>query len=137
MVDALEAGVGRVLEALEAIGATDNTVIDIAELNPPADRPIDGISIVALLRGPKTLNREAIYGHFPAYLEANRDGSTWRTTPAGAVRVGQYKLIEFFETGTIELYDLKTDISETHDLAESSPELTARIHQNLEAWRKR
>ena len=206
MVDALDAGVGRVLEALEAIGASENTVvlfvsdngglggydmaggknftdnaplrggkgmlyeggvrvplivrwpgvtpaggvsdepvicvdlfntvIDIAGLSPPADRPIDGISIVALLRGAKTLNREAIYWHFPAYLEANRDGSTWRTTPAGAVRMGQYKLIELFETGTIELYDLETDISEKRDLSESSPELTARIHQNLEAWRE-
>ena len=91
---------------------------------------------MALLNGAKTLNRDAIYWHFPANLEANRDGSTWRTTPAGAVRVGRYKLIEFFERGTIELYDLETDISETHDLAASSPELTARIHQKLEAWRE-
>jgi len=113
-----------------------STVIDIAGLDPPTDRPIDGISILALLNGAKTLNRDAIYWHFPAYLEANRDGSTWRTTPAGAVRVGRYKLIEFFESGTVELYDLETDISETHDLAASSPELTARIHQKLEAWRK-
>ena len=113
-----------------------NTVIDIAGLDPPTDRPIDGISILALLNGAKTLNRDAIYWHFPAYLQANRDGSTWRTPPAGAVRVGRYKLIEFFERGTVELYDLETDISETHDLAASSPELTARIHQKLEAWRK-
>lgn len=56
--------------------------------------------------------------------------------PRRAVRVGRYKLIEFFERGTVELYDLETDISETHDLAASSPELTARIHQKLEAWRK-
>ena len=116
-----------------------NTVIDIAGLDIttdwPADRPIDGISITALLEGEETLNREAIYWHFPAYLEANRDGSTWRTTPAGAVRVGRYKLIEFFETGTIELYDLKSDISEAHDLAASSPELAARIHEKLEDCR--
>ncbi len=210
MVDALDAGVSRVLEAIEAIGASENTVvlfvsdngglggydmaggknftdnaplrggkgmlyeggirvplivrwpgvtqpgsvsdepvicvdlfntvIEIAGLdittNWPTDRPIDGISIVALLKGAKTLNREAIYWHFPAYLEANRDGSTWRTTPAGAVRAGRYKLIEFFEGGTVELYDLEADISELHDLAASRPELTARIHQKLEAWRK-
>jgi arylsulfatase A-like enzyme len=75
--------------------------------------------------------------HFPAYLEANRDGSTWRTTPAAAVRAGRYKLIEFFETGALELYDLEEDISESQNLVSSHSELAAELHKKLEHWQER
>ncbi|HEX4129497.1 MAG TPA: sulfatase [Pirellulales bacterium] len=76
-----------------------------------------------------------LFWHFPGYLGAGAD--TWRTTPAGAIRKGDYKLIEFFEDGRLELYDLKNDLSQRHDLAAEKPELTKQLHAELVAWRER
>ncbi|MCA9101230.1 MAG: aryl-sulfate sulfohydrolase, partial [Planctomycetales bacterium] len=80
--------------------------------------------------------RDALYWHFPGYLQANESKGTWRTTPAGAIRVGNYKLIEFFEDGRLELYDLAADLGQQHDLAPSEPALVARLHDKLVAWRR-
>jgi arylsulfatase A-like enzyme len=60
----------------------------------------------------------------------------WRTTPAGAVRSGDWKLIEFFEDGRLELYNLKDDIGESKNLAKSRPEKTREMHAVLKAWRR-
>ncbi|MHC5543731.1 sulfatase, partial [Singulisphaera rosea] len=60
----------------------------------------------------------------------------WRTTPAGAVRAGDWKLIEFFETGKLELYNLHDDLSETKDLAAAHPDRVKDLHAKLLAWRK-
>jgi arylsulfatase A-like enzyme len=56
-----------------------------------------------------------LFWHFPHYHGSGN-------IPSGAVRSGDYKLIEWFEDGSIELYNLKDDISEKHDLAASKPE---------------
>jgi hypothetical protein len=53
------------------------------------------------------------------------------------VRSGDYKLIEFFEDGRLELYNLRDDISEEHNLADELPDVTTRLHQMLVAWRER
>ena len=60
----------------------------------------------------------------------------WRTTPAGAVRAGPWKLIEFFEDGRVELYNLDDDIGETNNLAATMPEKAAQLHQTLRQWRE-
>src|SRR5262249_10916766 len=67
--------------------------------------PIDGVSLANCLAsgGKAAPKRDAVYWHFPGYLGAGK--GDWRTTPAGAVRAGDYKLIEFFETGRLELYN--------------------------------
>ena len=78
-----------------------------------------------------------LYWHFPGYLGAGKDG--WRTTPAGAIRAGDWKLIEFFETGKIELYNLAEDIGEKNDLAKKMPDrakATARGPQDVAAERE-
>ena len=112
------------------------TFVDIAGGKRPADYTLDGESLVQLLRGEKeTLTRDALYWHFPAYLQGY--GGTDRTTPAGAIRAGRYKLIEFFETGRIELYDLQEDIGERNNLAEKMPEVAERLHTQLKQWRKK
>ena len=49
--------------------------------------------------------------------------------------MGDYKLIEWFETGRLELYDLSQDIGETNDLSESHPQVLAQLHQRMKAWR--
>ena len=84
--------------------------------------------------GQGKLDRDALYWHFPGYLGAGP--GAWRTTPAGAVRVGDWKLLEFFETGKIELYNLRDDPGEKNDLATANPGRAAELHAKLVAWRK-
>jgi arylsulfatase A-like enzyme len=97
----------------------------------------DGRSLLPLLRsdGSATLGREALYWHFPGYLEANPKAGTWRTTPCGAVRAGDWKLHEFFETGKVELYHLKDDPGERVDLAAKHPDRAKELRAKLAAWR--
>jgi arylsulfatase A-like enzyme len=112
------------------------TLLELAGAKPPADQPLDGTSYVSLLKagGQGKLPRDAIYWHFPGYLGAGQDG--WRTTPAGAIRVGDYKLLEFFEDGHLELYNLKADLGQKTDLAKKEPERTKELHDRLVAWRE-
>jgi arylsulfatase A-like enzyme len=113
------------------------TMLEMAGAPQPSGRILDGVSIVPLLKGKETLNREAIFWHFPAYLEPYNDNQwPWRTTPAGAVRQGDWKLIEFFEDGKIELYNLKDDLGEKNDLAETMPDKAEELHRMLIEWRK-
>jgi arylsulfatase A len=105
------------------------TMIELAGAAMPAERPIDGVSLTPLLRGGE-LDREAIYWHYPHY-------SPQRGKPAGAVRAGDLKLLEFYEDGHLELYDLSKDIGETTDLSAKRPQDTARLHAMLVAWRQR
>ena len=72
--------------------------------------------------------RDALYWHFPHYYAT--------TTPVGAVRQGNLKLLEYFEDDRVELYDLAADLSEEHDLAESRPEDASRLRGLLHDWRQ-
>ena len=110
------------------------TLLELAGAEAPADYPLDGVSYAQLLKDGKPLEREALYWHFPGYLGAN--GDQWRTTPAGAIRVGDWKLLEFFEDGRLELYNLKDDIGEKKNLATAEPEKTRELHEKLKAWRQ-
>jgi arylsulfatase A-like enzyme len=112
------------------------TLLEVAGASPPAGYPLDGTSYLKLLTsdGKATLDREAIYWHFPGYLGAGEN--QWRTTPAGAIRSGDWKLVEFFEDGRLELYNLKDDIGEQHNLANQMPDRVKQLHGQLVAWRK-
>lgn len=112
------------------------TLLEAAGIALPEGRVLDGESLVPLLTGAGELEREAVFWHFPAYLQGYDKTQRWRTTPASAVRAGPYKLLEFFEDGRLELYDLEADIGETQDLAEELPEVRARLHAQLVAWRE-
>jgi hypothetical protein len=57
--------------------------------------------------------------------------------PAGAIRLGEYKLVEDYESGTLELYNLEVDISEAHDISGAREETTAKLPQMLVDWRQR
>lgn len=113
------------------------TILEIADMPQPAGHVLDGVSIVPLLRGKGSLQREAIFWHFPVYLEPyNEKQRPWRTTPAGAVRQQDFKLIEFFEDGRLELYNLKDDIGEKNNLAAKMPDKVKELHKLLVDWRK-
>jgi len=111
------------------------TFLEIAGAARPAGQALDGESLVGLMTRGEPLKRKAVFWHFPAYLQAYGAGR-WRTTPAGAVQKGDFKLIEFFEDGRLELYNLKDDIGEQDNLAEKMPQKTAELHDLLKAWRK-
>jgi arylsulfatase A-like enzyme len=102
----------------------------------PSKQVLDGVSLVPLWKDPETkLAREAIYFHFPGYLEGSGPGN-WRTTPVSTIRVGDYKLLEFLEDGRRELYNLKEDVGEKHDLAARMPDMVHELHAKLAAWRR-
>jgi uncharacterized sulfatase len=89
---------------------------------------IDGSSLVPLLRDPQAeLARDAIYFHYPHYHHSR---------PAGAIRAGNFKLLEFFDDGSLELYDLSDDIGEETNLAAEMPDRARQLQQQLAAWRK-
>jgi arylsulfatase A-like enzyme len=114
------------------------TFLEITGTNPPADYTLDGVSFAPLLRdSTASLDREAIFWHFPCFLQGSGDphGGPFRTTPAGAIRKGDWKLIEWFETGRLELYNLRQDIGESKNLAKSHPEKLAELHADMKAWR--
>ena len=113
------------------------TFLETAGLQQPADHILDGKSIVPLLKGQANWNRKEIYWHFPAYLESydKKKQGNWRSTPWSAVRQGDYKLIEFFEDGHLELYNLKDDIGERKNLVKDKPEKVEELHTLLKQWR--
>jgi arylsulfatase A-like enzyme len=110
------------------------TFLEAAGIGARPARPLDGLSLVPLLRGADRLPRDAVFWHFPAYLEASQN--TWRTTPAGAVRQGDYKLQEFFEDGRVELYNLRDDIAEKRDLSATMPGRARALRDLLVQWRE-
>jgi arylsulfatase A-like enzyme len=110
------------------------TLLELAGAKPDPGYPLDGTSCLGLLTGAAKAERKPLFWHFPGYLGAG--ANTWRTTPAGAVHAGDWKLLEFFETGRRELYNLKDDLGEKNDLAAAQPERLKELHEKLLAWRK-
>ncbi len=116
------------------------TIFEMAGLQKPKGKLLDGKSIVPLLKGQKSLNRKALFWHFPAYLQGKAEGARdrhFRTRPAAAVRVGDFKLIEYFEDGALELYNLTEDISERNNLADIMPQKKSELHNLMITWRKK
>jgi len=113
----------------EPVTSTDfyPTLLDIAGVRPPAGQACDGASLVPLLKQTGRPQREAIYWHYPHYHHS---------TPAGAIRQGKWKLIEFYEDGKLELYNLAEDIGEKTNLATKLPKRAAAMQAKLAAWRK-
>jgi arylsulfatase A-like enzyme len=114
------------------------TILDIVDAaagkresgpDPRGAAAVDGQSIVPLLKGGHTINRDALYWHYPHY----HPGSA---TPYSAIRAGDWRLIHFYEDNHVELYNLKDDISEKRDLAASNPKVAAELRGRLEAWCK-
>jgi arylsulfatase A-like enzyme len=93
-----------------------------------AEAKVDGVSLLPLWKGGDAPRREALFWHYPHY--SNQD-----SRPGASIRWGDHKLIEFYEDGRRELYDLKTDIGESRNLIEEKPELARKLADRLDAWR--
>jgi len=91
---------------------------------------VDGENIEPVLRQSGSMKRDAIYWHYPHYHVCG-------ATPYGAIREGEFRLVEFYEDNHVELYSLKDDIGETKDLATTLPDKTAALRQKLHNWRQR
>jgi len=105
------------------------TLLEMAGLEPRPEQRCDGVSLLPLLNESGVPEREAIFWHYPHY--GNQGG-----TPGSSVRVGDYKLIEFFEDGRLELYNLREDVGEERDLAGDELELRERLSGLLADWRE-
>ena len=120
-------GKGLVTDAI--ITSTDfyPTILEMVGLPAKPEQHLDGKSFASVLKGEEGFERGAIFWHYPHY--PNQGGR-----PSGAIRSGYYKLIEFYDNGETELYDLSQDIGEQHDLAKEQPEMAQKLKQEFNQW---
>jgi arylsulfatase A len=105
------------------------TLLRAAGVAIPNDVTIDGMDLRPLIEDPKAkLARDALFFHYPHYYTT--------TSPVSAARIGDWKLLEYFEDNHVELYNLKDDLSEANDLAGKLPEKSAEILDRLHRWRQ-
>jgi arylsulfatase A-like enzyme len=107
------------------------TMLEMAGLPSRPDQHQDGVSLVPLLRGEPSLPQtRALYWHYPHY--SNQGGF-----PGGAIREGDWKLIERYEDGRVHLYNLADDVGERTDLAERHPDRVEAMRTQLHDWYNR
>jgi arylsulfatase A-like enzyme len=107
------------------------TIRELCGLNvsnqPASLQPPDGLSLVPLLRQPRsTLPRDALFFNYPHYYPT--------TTPVSAVLSRDWKLLDNFEDNHIDLYCLRDDPGEKHDLAAAQPERAVELRARLHSW---
>lgn len=107
----------------------DLTATICAACNVAVSDPLDGVSIAALLEGQTIPPRETLYWHYPHY-------SPQGGHPGCAIRDGDYKLIEFYDSGRRELFNLATDASESQNLIDREPQVAERLAAKLASWLK-
>jgi arylsulfatase A-like enzyme len=103
------------------------TLLELAGVK--TDAPFDGRSLAGLLVRGEPAPARPFFWHFPHYTNQG-------SRPAGAVRDGDWKLVEHYEDGRLELFDLASDPSETRDLSAKEPARVAALRGKLEAWRR-
>ena len=101
------------------------TFSSIAGLDAPQE--VDGIDFSASFRGEPAPNREALYWHYPHYHKGK---------PGGSILKGDFKLIERFEDGSLELYNLATDPYEKKNLAKQQSDVSEELLEELQTWRE-
>jgi len=131
------------------------TFLEIAGLEKPENYILDGASVLPLLKGEKSINRDKLFWHFPAYLESyaglkedSRD-TLFRTRPVSVIRKGDWKMLMFHEewvldggrgkiseNNAVELYNLKTDIGEQKNLSNIEIEKRDELLDELLLWLK-
>lgn len=123
------------------------TFAELASVPVPKSQPVDGTSIVPLLKGEdeKFDKDRSIFFHFPLYLGGSREDRAlpvyngqdnyWRAVPLSVIIKGDYKLIHYYEyDNKVELFNLHEDISEQQDLSDEKPEITNDLQEELMHW---
>lgn len=103
------------------------TLLELIGAEKPKDQVLDGISLLPALLEDAYDPERPIYWHYPVYHHAS---------PAGAIRKGDWKLIEDQVSGDFSLYNLRADISESSDLSKLYPAKKDELIQLLKAWQK-
>jgi arylsulfatase A-like enzyme len=117
------------------------TFLAAAGLPVPAGKQLDGDSLLPLLTQSGSFPDRTLFWHFPIYLNAyagaadDSHDALFRTRPGSALRQGKWKLHEYFENGTVELYDLDADLGERTNVAAHYPEKAAELLALLKTWR--
>lgn len=107
------------------------TLLEAAGIEGDASQQLDGISTLATWKKPATpTGRDSLYWHYPLDRPHFLGGES-----SAAIRHGDWKLIEYFDSGRTELYALGEDVSEQHDLSAEEPERVAELQRRLAAWR--
>ena len=110
-------------------------------VNDTEDYELDGTSLLLLLENNHPIIERSLIWHFPIYLEAvnpvkdeARD-SLFRTRPGSVIRIGHWKLHEYFEDGGLELFNLDDDLREQHNIYNDYPDVERRLYDELQEWR--
>ena len=104
------------------------SILEMVGIKSDTGQKKDGVSIAPLVKGENSINREAIYWHFPHYSNHGKQ------SPGGAIRCGDYKLLEYYENNTIQLFNLADDINEEKDLSVLLPEKALELKNMLHIW---
>ena len=104
------------------------TLLEMMGLPAVPDQHVDGESFASALKG-EAYDRGPVFWHFPHYSNHGYQ------SPGGAIRSGDYKLLEYYENGTVQLFDLANDLGEQNDLSKEHPEIVAELKQQLHDWR--
>ena len=121
------------------------TLCEIGGASLPKNQVGDGVSLVRLFKGEvKNLNQggqsRSLFWHFPAYLQSykrvhdEQPDPLFRARPCSVIRKGKWKLIQYFESGDLELYDLSNDLAESTNVASSNLEVVDELFLELENW---
>jgi len=107
------------------------TLLELAGADKTAsDTALDGVSCVSLLRGEKQTPHAKLFWHYPHYWNGGK------VSPYSVARIGDWKLIRFYETNREELYNLNSDLSETNDLSVKNPAKRKELSTQLDLWLK-
>lgn len=115
------------------------TLLKVAGISVPAGKVLDGADICPILLNNRKLKERPLYWHFPVYLEGGNkecQDTVFRTRPGSCIRLGDWKLIEYFENHDLELYNLAKDVSEKTNLSMTNPAKTKELLNLLQQWRK-
>ena len=104
------------------------TMLAAAGINSSKRQVVDGINFLPVLQDSETVERDAVFWHFPSYAG--------RATPSSAIRMGDWKLIEYFEDHSVELFNMVDDVGERQNLASMMPVKAEELHARLTAWQQ-
>jgi arylsulfatase A-like enzyme len=103
------------------------TILEYAHIDLLPEQHLDGISLKPLIDNDTKLSERPLYWHYPHY--GNQGGD-----PSSIIRQGDWKLIHYYEDGRNELYNLKKDPYEQHNIASQFVELTLKLSNKLKNW---